>query len=92
MGNLGEELENEKSILQDIREYLESSREIQASMFIQTMRMYDMLSVIGDKLGADTKGLFVLHQEGQVLCPAPSYLMEEEKNETSDSQDTQLLE
>jgi hypothetical protein len=88
MGNLGEELENEKKILQDIRELLENSRELQASMFIQTMRIYDMLSIIGDKLGADAKGLVELHQEGQVLCPPPAYLMEEENNASSDSEDS----
>lgn len=76
MGNLGHELENEKSILQDIRAISENIRELLGAMYIQSMRNYDMLSIIADKLGADAKGLSSLHEQGIVLAPAPSFQFE----------------
>jgi hypothetical protein len=42
------------------------------------MRNYDMLSIIADKLGADAKGLSSLHESGQILAPAPSFIFENE--------------
>jgi len=43
------------------------------ALYIQSMRNYDMLSIIADKLGADAKGLASLHEQGTVLAPAPSF-------------------
>jgi hypothetical protein len=37
-----------------------------------------MLSIIADKLGADAKELFKLHESGQILAPAPSFIFEDE--------------
>lgn len=71
--------ENEKSISADIKAILENIREIQGAIYIQEMRNYDMLSIIADKLGADAKGLSRLHEEGQVLAPAPSFIFENEE-------------
>jgi hypothetical protein len=79
MGNLEEELpdfENEKSIAQDIRAILSDIREISGAIFIQSQRNYDMLSIMADKLGADAKGLSFLHEQGQVLAPSPSFIVE----------------
>ena len=72
MGNLGEELDSE--VLNNIRELL-------GAMYIQSMRNYDMLSIIADKLGADAKGLSQLHQQGQVLAPPASFIFENEDSE-----------
>lgn len=69
MGNLEEELVS--AILENIRELL-------GAMYIQSMRNYDMLSIIADKLGADAKGLSSLHEQGIVLAPAPSFVFENE--------------
>ena len=69
MGNLEDELST--AILENIRELL-------GAIFIQEQRNYDMLSIIADKLGADAKGLSKLHEEGQVLAPAPSFIFEED--------------
>lgn len=60
----------DKSELQDIRELC-------AAMYIQSMRIYDMLAIMADKLGADAKGLSSLHQQGQVLAPDPALFIEE---------------
>jgi hypothetical protein len=72
MGNLEDELST--AILENIRELL-------GAIFIQEQRNYDMLSIIADKLGADAKGLFALHESGQILAPAPSFIFEDEPNE-----------
>ena len=69
--------EKEKSDLEDI---VHNIRELLGAIFIQEQRNYDMLSIIADKLGADAKGLFELHESGKILAPAPSFIFEEEKN------------
>ena len=56
---------------------IEDIRELLAAIYIQSMRNYDMLSIIADKLGADAKGLSSLHQQGQVLAPDPALLIDE---------------
>lgn len=80
MGNLGEEIDT--AILENIRELL-------GALYIQSMRNYDMLSIIADKLGADAKGLASLHEQGTVLAPAPSFIFEDEKQSAeADLQDS----
>jgi hypothetical protein len=74
------EFENEKSILQDIRDIQENSRELLGAIFIQSQRNYDMLSIIADKLGADAKGLSSLHESGEILAPPPSFIFENEQD------------
>lgn len=71
MGNLEEALND--AVLENIRELL-------GAIFIQEQRNYDMLSIIADKLGADAKGLFELHESGQILAPAPSFIFEDEND------------
>jgi len=75
MGNLGEELEDNTLI-----PIVENIRELLGALFIQEQRNYDMLCIIADKLGADSKGLYKLHESGQILAPAPSFIFEEEDN------------
>ena len=82
MGNLGEELES-----REILDILSNTRELLGAIFIQEQRNYDMLYIIADKLGADAKGLFSLHESGQILAPAPSFIFEEESDK-SDLQDS----
>ena len=59
----------------------ENIRELLGAIFIQSQRNYDMLAIIADKLGADAKGLSFLHEQGQVLAPSPSFLIEDENQE-----------
>ena len=69
-----------------IPEYMDAInniRELLGAIFIQSQRNYDMLSVIADKLGADAKGLFELHESGQILAPAPSFIFEEDEEKSS---------
>ena len=56
-------------------------QELLGAIYIQTIRIYDMLSIIADKLGADAVGLTKMHEEGKVLAPEPSIVIEEEINE-----------
>ena len=83
MGNLGQEFENEST--QQILELL-------GAMYIQSMRNYDMLSIMADKLGADATGLSKLHEEGQVLAPAPSFVYEEFGGEGNEPKQDSLFE
>ena len=74
MGNLGEEI-----ISQEAFDILVNMRELLGAIFIQSQRNYDMLSIIADKLGADATGLTKLHESGQILAPAPSFIFEEDE-------------
>ena len=56
----------------------ENIRDLLGAIFIQEQRNYDMLMIIADKLGADAKGLASLHESGQILAPAPSFIFENE--------------
>ena len=62
----------------DLKEVLENLRELLGAIYIQSMRNYDMLSIVADKLGADSIGLSNMHAEGQVLAPPPSFIFENE--------------
>lgn len=65
------------------KEVIENIRELLGAIYIQEMRNYDMLSIIADKLGADSIGLSKLHEEGQILAPPASFIFEEENNDNS---------
>jgi len=56
--------------------------EVLGGLYIQSLRNYDLLCVIGDKLGADVVELKNLHEKGHTLCPDPALVIED-KNETS---------
>ena len=64
---------------------MENIRELLGAIFIQEQRNYDMLSIIADKLGADSVGLTKLHESGQILAPAPSFIFEDEDNPQVDT-------
>jgi hypothetical protein len=70
------DIKSENEILNDILGIQENSRELLGAIFIQSQRNYDMLAIIADKLGADAKGLSVLHENGEILAPAPSFIFE----------------
>ena len=61
-----------------MEDMISNIRELLGAIYIQEMRNYDMLSIIADKLGADAKGLSSLHESGQILAPAPSFIFENE--------------
>jgi hypothetical protein len=69
----------------DIKPIVENIRELLGAIFIQEQRNYDMLSIIADKLGADSVGLTKLHESGQILAPAPSFIFEDEDNPQVDT-------
>jgi hypothetical protein len=74
VGNLGEEIINQEAF-----DILVNMRELLGAIFIQEQRNYDMLSIIADKLGADAIALIKLHESGQILAPAPSFVFEEDE-------------
>ncbi len=59
-----------------LRDIAENIREITGALFIQSQRNYDVLIMIADKLGGDTDSLIKLHEAGQILAPAPSFIFE----------------
>jgi len=56
-------------------------RELLGATYIQNQRIYDMLSIIADKLGADAIGLSKLHEKGEVLAPEPSFIFNVSSND-----------
>lgn len=74
LGNVDNVLENMNDVFANIQELL-------GAIFINEQRNYDMLAIIADKLGADAKGLSFLHEQGKVLAPAPSFIVENEEDE-----------
>ena len=59
-------------------ELVDNIRELLGALYIQSMRNYDMLTIIADKLGADANRLVELHSEGEVLAPDPSFKIDSE--------------
>lgn len=56
-------------------EQFETMHEMLSALYVQISRSYDMLVIIGDKLGADTVRLSKEHEQGRLVGPAP-YLEE----------------
>lgn len=78
MGNLEDEI-----LTKEAYEVMLNMRELLGAIFIQEQRNYDMLSIIANQLGADAKGLTKLHESGQILAPAPSFIFEGEDDSTT---------
>lgn len=51
--------------------------EMLSGIYIQQMRLYDVMCVIGDKLGADVIGLKNLHEQGYILAPDPALRLDD---------------
>lgn len=45
--------------------------ELLSVIYIQLARNYDLLAIIGDKLGADVLSLSKEHENGRILAPDP---------------------
>jgi len=52
-------------------EQFETLQELLSVIYIQIARQYDMLSIIGEKLGANTIALSKEHEQGIILGPDP---------------------
>ena len=61
----------------------ETLHELLSAIYVQTARIYDVLAIIGDKLGADVLALSQEHEQGKLLGPPPLFTDEEEENETT---------
>jgi len=55
--------------------------EILGGMYIQSLRIYDVLCIIADKLGANITDLTDLHTQGYTLGPDPSLRLDDEQQE-----------
>jgi hypothetical protein len=51
---------------------VEALLEVLGGLYIQSLRTYDLLCIIADKLGADVISLKDLHEQGYTLGPDPS--------------------
>lgn len=56
--------------------------ELLSGIYIQSLRNYDMLALIADKLGADIISLSNLHENGGILCPNPALVFENDEKDT----------
>jgi hypothetical protein len=59
--------------------------EILGGLYIQSLRNYDMMCIIADKLGADVIKLKNLHEQGYVLAPDPALRLDETDEKPSDN-------
>lgn len=58
-------------------------QELLSIIYIQLARNYDMLSIIGDKLGADVIALSKEHSNGRLLAPDPWMAPNDDTSENS---------
>jgi len=73
----------------DAEEKYQTILEILSGIYIQISRSYDMLSLIGDKLGADTIKLSKEHEQGQLLAPDPWIRNNDEQENDANSNSIQ---
>jgi hypothetical protein len=53
--------------------------EILGGLYIQSLRIYDLLAIIADRIGADVEGLSDLHSQGYTLGPDPSLRLDDDE-------------
>jgi len=51
-----------------------------SGLYIQSLRIYDILMITAQKLGVDVSKLEEMHENGKVLCPDPMLVIEDEEN------------
>jgi hypothetical protein len=66
-------------------EQVESLLEIMGGLYIQSLRNYDLLCLVADKLGADVIALKNLHEQGFVLAPDPALRLDETDETSTDN-------
>jgi len=53
--------------------------EILSGLYIQSLRMYDILMVMAEKLGVDINKIEKMHEEGKTLCPDPALSLDDDE-------------
>lgn len=71
---------------EEVKDILINMRELLGAMYIQNQRIYDMLSITADKLGADAVRLSKLHEQGEVLAPEPSFIFQANEPKVEETQ------
>jgi hypothetical protein len=54
--------------------------EILSGLYIQSLRIYDILMLTAQKLGVDVDKLEKMHEEGKTLCPDPSLELDDDND------------
>ena len=56
----------------------EVMQELMSAQYIQLCRLYDVMLIIGDKLGANTVDLKEMHEQGRTFSPYPALIDDSE--------------
>jgi 4-hydroxy-3-methylbut-2-enyl diphosphate reductase IspH len=59
-------------------EQFQIMQELMSAQYIQLCRLYDVMLIIGDKLGANTVDLKEMHEQGRTFSPYPSLIDDSE--------------
>ncbi|NCX94528.1 MAG: hypothetical protein EBX40_07615 [Gammaproteobacteria bacterium] len=54
--------------------------DILSAIYVQSLRIYDILMLSAQKLGVDIEKLEEMHENGKVLCPDPKLIIDDEDN------------
>lgn len=57
--------------------------EILSGLYIQSLRIYDILMLTAQKLGVDVDKLEKMHEEGKTLCPDPALVLDDEAQDNN---------
>lgn len=57
--------------------------ELLGALYIQSLRIYDILMLTAQKLGVDIDELEEMHAQGKVLCPDPALVLDDDETQTS---------
>ena len=57
--------------------------ELLGALYIQSLRIYDVLMLLAAKNGVDTDKLEEMHSKGKVLCPDPALVLDDEETQSS---------
>lgn len=52
--------------------------ELLSVMYVQSLRIYDILMMSAQKLGVDIDKLEKMHEEGRTLCPEPMLVLDDD--------------
>lgn len=53
--------------------------EILSALYIQSLRIYDILMLTAQKLGVDIDKIEEMHEQGKTLCPDPALILDDEE-------------
>lgn len=57
--------------------------ELLGALYIQSLRIYDVLMLLAAKNGVDTDILEEMHANGKVFCPDPALVLDDDETQSS---------